>query len=304
MTASDGNVPWLLLVFSLPATRATERVDIWRRVKRSGALPLGSAGHLLPMTASNHEKFEWLASSVRRYGGQASVIQVHAIDDLPHEELVQRFAETRAKEYEAIGREVKKLGKLPPAPKLSRLRKRFQDVAAVDFFDSPLRSRVEALLARAAQPSGKSAAQLRQKNDYQRRTWVTRPRPGIDRVSSAWLITRFIDPAATFAFANDPKQVPDAVPFDMFQPGGFGHRGDDCTFETLRKAFGIRDTRVSLIAEIVHDADLQDEKFGRSEGAGLDRMLIGWAQRDISDAELLRRGMDMIDGLYHSLSPA
>ncbi|HEY3883932.1 MAG TPA: chromate resistance protein ChrB domain-containing protein, partial [Vicinamibacterales bacterium] len=134
-----------------------------------------------------------------------------------------------------------------------------------------------------------------------RRTWVTRPRPGIDRVSSAWLITRFIDLAAKFTFANDPKEVPGAVPFDMFQAGGFGHRGDDCTFETLRKAFRLSDKRVAIIAQIVHDADLEDDKFGRPEGTGLDRLLVGWAQRNISNAELLRRGMDMIDGLYHSL---
>lgn len=299
---SDSKVPWLLLVFSLPATRATERVDVWRRVKRSGALPLGSAGYLLPMTPANHEKFEWLAMSVRRYGGQASVVQVHAIDDLPHEELVRRFAEARAKDYEAITRDMKRLGRHPTTPKLARLRKRFQETAAVDFFDSPMRSRTEALLARAAQPDGPAAAQIRRKKEYQGRTWVTRPRPGIDRVSSAWLITRFIDSASKFAFANDPKQVPRAVPFDMFQPGGFGHRGDDCTFETLRKAFKITDRRVAVIAEIVHDADLEDDKFGRSEGVGLDRLLVGWGQHDVSDAELLRRGIDMIDGLYHSLS--
>jgi hypothetical protein len=301
MGISDEHVRWLLLVFSLPTTRATERVEIWRRVKRSGALPLGSAGYLLPMTPATHEKFEWLASSVRRYGGRASVVQVHAIDDLPHEDLVRRFAEARAKDYEAIARDVKKLGKRPAAPKLARLRKRFEEAAAVDFFDSPMRGRTEALLARAVQPDGAAVAQIRKKNEYRRRTWVTRPRPGIDRVSSAWLITRFIDPAATFAFAHDPKQAPGAVPFDMFQPGGFGHRGNDCTFETLRKEFRIGDARVGVIAEIVHDADLEDEKFGRPEGIALDKLLVGWAQRDVSDEELLRRGIEMIDGLYHSL---
>src|SRR6266852_158021 len=119
MAVSDSNARWLLLVFSLPTSRATERVEIWRRLKRSGVLPLGSAGYLLPMTPANHEKFEWLASSVRRYGGQTSVIQVHAIDDLTHEELVRRFAESRSKEYDAIARELKTLGKRPTASKLA-----------------------------------------------------------------------------------------------------------------------------------------------------------------------------------------
>ncbi len=87
----------------------------------------------------------------------------------------------------------------------------------------------------------------------------------------------------------------------MFQPGGFGHRGDDCTFETLRKEFAIRDARVAALAEIIHDADLGDEKFGRTEGLGLDRVLVGWANQDIRDDELLRRGMDLIEGLYRSV---
>lgn len=146
------------------------------------------------------------------------------------------------------------------------------------------------------------ASGRKQRKEYLDRAWITRPRPGIDRVSSAWLIRRFIDANAQFVFANNPKQHPDAIPFDMFEGGGFGHRGDDCTFETLRKEFAIRDPKVQAIAEIIHDADLSDEKFGRTEGLGLDRVLIGWAQQGISDDELLRRGMEMIEGLYRSIT--
>jgi hypothetical protein len=131
---------------------------------------------------------------------------------------------------------------------------------------------------------------------------MTRHRPGIDRCASAWLIQRFIDPNAKFAFANDPKQVPDAVPFDMFGSAGFGHRGTDCTFETLCKEFGLKEERLRAIAEIIHDADLNDEKYGRSEGTGVDAVLKGWAKQQVSDEELLRRGMELIEGLYHAVS--
>lgn len=141
------------------------------------------------------------------------------------------------------------------------------------------------------------------RKEYRGQTWVTRPRPGIDRVSSAWLIRRFIDPQAKFSFLG--RRAPaEAIPFDTFLAEGFGHHGDDCTFETLRKEFAIRDARVAAIAEIIHDADLGDEKFARSEGLGLDRVLIGWAQQGIADDELLRRGMDMIEALYHALPEA
>lgn len=103
-------------------------------------------------------------------------------------------------------------------------------------------------------------------------------------------------------FASDPRKRPQAVPFDVFQGGGFGHRGEDCTFETLQKEFGIRDAKVSTMAQKVNDADLGDEKFGCTDGIGLDRVFIGWAQQGVSDDELLRRGMELIEGLYQSLS--
>lgn len=298
-----GATAWLLLIFSLPAKRATERVDVWRKLRRFGALQLPSSGYVLPNTPQNQERFEWLAAAIRKYKGQASVVQVHAIDDRPHQQLVQEFIQARSADYEELLKALKKKRSLSKhEPQLSRVRKRFQEISAIDFFNSPLRSRVEALLVRA--DSGEVADENqgggRLKKQYLNRSWVTRPRPGIDRVSSAWLIRRFIDPNAKFVFSDDPKRHPDAIPFDMFQAGGFGHRGEECTFETLRKEFAIRDPKVATLAEIIHDADLGDEKFGQGEGLGLDRVLIGWAQQGISDEELLRRGMELIDGLYHS----
>jgi hypothetical protein len=122
------------------------------------------------------------------------------------------------------------------------------------------------------------------------------------RCASAWLIQRFIDSKARFAFAPE-NQVPEkSVPFDMFHESGFGHRGEDCTFETLQKEFRIRDRRVKVISEIIHDADLADEKFGRKEGYGIDEILKGWGRQGISDQELLDRGMQLIEGLYHAQS--
>ena len=174
----------------------------------------------------------------------------------------------------------------------------------IDFFGNPLRTRLENLLIQADEAaSEKSSRNSRLKSaEYVGRQWMTRPRPGIDRVSSAWLIRRFIDPKARFIFGAEPGSHPDAIPFDMFCPQGFGHRGEDCTFETLYKQFVIRDSKVKRIAQIIHDADLGDERFGRTEGVGLDSVLKGWAKQDLPDDELLRRGMDLIEGLCESLT--
>jgi hypothetical protein len=305
--SASQQAPWLMLMFTLSAKQASQRVEVWRKLKKYGALPLRTSGYLLPNTPENQERFEWLATAIRKHKGQASVAQIHAMDDLPSEKLQSMFVAARAHDYDALIDDLKKVARKRKhdAGEVARFRRRLQDIAAVDFFGSPLRGRAEALLESVdsiAESKAIPASGGKPKKEYQDRVWVTRLRPGIDRVSSAWLIRRFVDPHAQFVFANDPREHPDAIPFDMFQAGGFGHRGDDCTFQTLRKEFAIRDPKVEAIAEVIHDADLSDEKFGRNEGLGLDRVLIGWAQQGISDDELLRRGMELIEGLYRSMT--
>ena len=251
---------------------------------------------------------EWLASAIRSYKGQASVVQVQGFDDLPAERLEQLFIEARSQDYQKLLHELKKFLSLSPARRpagrLNRIRRRFLEIVEIDFFESPLRARLEKLLTQAEEPAAEKSGrkQKRQTHEHLNRLWMTRPRPGIDRVSSAWLIRRFIDPKARFVFGGEPRIHPDAIPFDMFCPQGFGHRGEDCTFETLCKQFSIRDGKARRIAQIIHDADLGDEKFGRMEGEGLDRVLTGWARQGLPDDELLQRGMDLIEGLYESLT--
>ncbi len=300
--------PWLLLVFSLPLKQASQRVEVWRKLQRYGGLQLGSSGYVLPHTPANLEHFEWLAAFIRKYKGQASVLEVQSIDDMPSEKLTKLFNEARARDYELLMRVLKKLGSKAGAltsRRLTRVRQRFQEIIAIDFFNCPLRSRVENLLARATETESEEVRAKRGKRsskEYIGRIWMTRHRPGIDRVSSAWLIKTFIDPKAKFIFGSDPAEQPEAIPFDMFHAEGFGHRGNDCTFETLVKEFGITDPKAVAISQMIHDADLGDEKFARTEGMGLDRVLIGWAQQGISDDEILHRGMQLIEGLYHALS--
>jgi hypothetical protein len=300
-------VPWLLLVFSLPTRSASQRVKIWRKLQRYGMLALRSSGYVLPNTAANQERMEWLATAIRTYKGQASVVQVQGFDDLSSERLKELFVEARSRDYQKLLHEAKKVLALSPSRRpggrLNRIRRRFLVLQDIDFFESPLRARVENLLAQADKAETQTAGRKgRGKSaEYINRLWMTRPRPGIGRVSSAWLIRRFIDPKARFIFNVDPSAHDHAIPFDMFCPQGFGHRGEDCTFETLQKEFSIKDGRVKRLAQIIHDADLADEKFGRSEGQGLDKVLNGWAKQDLPDDELLQRGMDLIEGLYESL---
>jgi len=298
--------PWLLLTFTLPTKRASQRVEVWRKLQRYGAVPLGNSGYLLPNTATNQERFEWLATAIRKYAGEASVVKVQSIDNLSNPQLIGRFAEARAREYQELIRELQKLNSIPAQKRVfdrvSRLKAHFREIVEIDFFDSPLQKRVEELLTRVGtSPTPAREAAKVNPREYVGRVWVTRPRPGIDRSASAWLIRRFIDKKARFIFAPEAHVPSEAVPFDMFH-AGFGHRGEDCTFETLQKTFRIRDKKVGVIGQIIHDADLLDEKFGRKEGFGLDGVLNGWAKQRIPDGEILKRGIQLIEALYSSVS--
>jgi hypothetical protein len=251
----------------------------------------------------NQERFEWLATSIRNLKGQASVAQVAAFDNLGADELEKLFTVARTEDYERLYGELKKLARSREGRNaLPRIKRHLQQVADIDFFGAPARAKVEGLIQQIE--TGAAPTRVKAKHDpkdYIGRIWITRPRPGIDRVSSAWLIRRFIDGQAKFIFDRNASAHPQAIPFDMFQAGGFGHVGDDCTFETLVRSFGIRDSRVRLMAQAVHDADLADERFGRDEALGIDRVLDGWNKQSLSDDELLRRGMDLIEGLYNGI---
>lgn len=298
MSVTEHGPAWLLLAFELPTKRASRRVEIWRKLRRYGALPLRNAGYLLPNRPDCLERLQWLATAIRTYDGAASVLEVHRIDDLTRPQLVEMFNRARDADYAEVARLVK--GSSTDAQR-TRLRRRLQDLAAIDYFDSPMRGRAEALLdslERAGRRAPPTSSERTMKSDYRNRTWITRPRPGIDRAASAWLIRRFIDPKARFVFADDASRHPRAVPFDMFGGEGFGHRGDDCTIETLVKSFRIRDRKAIAVARAVHDADLGDAKFGRVEAIGIDRALVGWALGGVPDTELLRRGIELIEGLY------
>jgi hypothetical protein len=309
MSVSESGIAgWLFLTFTLTGKQASKRVEVWRKLQRYGTVPLGNSGYLLPNSPANEERFQWLATAIRKYGGDASVVRVQSIDNISTPKLIRTFTEARGRDYQELICALVQLHDMPQddqrIKRLIRLHNRFQEIRELDFFSSPLQKRVAELLAsadakRTAKPNAHPA-----KIDpkiYKNRLWVTRPCPGVDRSASAWLIRRFIDAKARFGFARE-EQVPiKAVAFDMFHSGGFGHRGDDCTFETLQKDFRLRDPKIKAIGEVIHDTDISDEKFGRKEGLGIDEVLKGWARQGIPDTDLLERGMQLIEGLYQAM---
>jgi len=298
---------WLLLLYSLPATHKAERVAIWRKLAKSGAVPFTTSTYLLPDRLPQYELFQWLAKQIRDCGGESTLIRAREIEGVPNRQLVDLFHAAREREYGTIVRSLRKLSGRKPlggsfANDLEKLKKEFRRIREIDFFESPRARDVEASFRRiqtAKEEKTMMPPRLAAKN-YQNKTWVTRPRPEIDRVASAWLIRRFIDSKAKFVFAKGPGSIPRALPFD-FAEGEFSHHGENCTFETLLLRFRLMDQALRKIGEMVHDADLEDEKFHRIECIGIDRVLKGWAKQGLSDEELLTNGARCFDGLYAAL---
>ena len=298
---------WLLLLFSLPTNRNTERVAVWRRLKKMGAVQIKTSTYLLPDEPAQYEQFQWLAQQIRDYGGDSTLVRAHEIEGLTREKVIAMFNDARAKDYGVLRRSLqtfiarrKKLDADEAVGQLERVTRQFREVREVDFFDSARGHDMAMLLRRAAGPKRTKQLDLLDSKQYHGKTWLTRPRPEIDRVGSAWLISKFIDPKPKFVFAPGVDAVRNAIPFDMLD-AEFSHHGNCCTFETLIRRFAISDKAVTKIGEMIHDADLDDARFQRVEAVGIDRVLKGWAKEGLPDKEILRRGFECFDALYSFL---
>jgi hypothetical protein len=264
-------------------------VAVWRRLKKMGAAQIKTSTYLLPDQPAQYEQFQWLAQQIREYGGDSTLVRAQEIEGLAREKVIGMFNDARAKDYGALHKSLqtfiarrKKLDSEDAASQLERLTRQFREIRAVDFFDSARGHDIAMLLRRAADPKRTKQVNILDRKQYNGKTWLTRPRPEIDRVGSAWLIAKFVDPNAKFVFAPKLDAVPNAIPFDMLDTE-FSHHGNWCTFETLIRRFAISDKAVTKIGEMVHDADLDDARFQRIEAVGIDRVLKGWAKQGLPD---------------------
>jgi hypothetical protein len=316
-------------VHQLPSRPSNLRVRTWRRLQQLGAVAVKQAVYVLPDTPGAREDFEWLKGEILAEGGEATVFAADSVDAWSEDELVEEFRRSRQEAYQDLSQDIEKTLKKtegrshrrasPSSGRraLDAFRQRFGAIEAIDFFGSAGRDRVSVLLTELEARASKSRGAKESKVDaeghgayraYQGRLWVTRPRPGVDRMASAWLIRRFIDEAARFGFVADPKAAPrDAVPYDMFGVE-LTHRGNQCTFETLLDVFGIDDPAVKRVAAIVHDLDLKDARFVAPEAPAIAVVIEGLQLALAADDALLAEGMMLFEALYrsfdHSIRPA
>lgn len=320
MIQTDASGTWLLLAYQLPVRPSNARVQTWRRLQRLGAVAVKNSVYVLPNLPQAREDFEWVKAEIEAMKGEASVFTADAVDNQTNEEIAGAFRRARQQDYDAIRRAAESLraglrraGRSERPARFTQatraLRERLARAEAADFFQASGRdAAVEAteglhrLLAGARplrnQPQGGGQLDMQ---TFQQRTWVTRPRPGIDRMGSAWLIRRFVDRRATFRFAEKPPAGKHAIPFDMYGVD-FSHHGKECTYETLVRRFRLEDPALKWLGRVVHQLDLKDEGELVPEAAAVGRMVDGLRQMYTDDHELLEQGMRMFEALYQSYS--
>jgi hypothetical protein len=330
MAKPDTKHEWLLLIHQLPPRPTSLRVRIWRKLQKLGAVSLKNSVYVLPFGEKTHEDFQWVRQEVESAGGEATVLRAGSVEGATDDEIVALFRAQRGEEYARVTAELDSLagavsgqrkgGHLSPGrldsheADLSRLHQELERVITVDFFLADGRAAALAALERCRQAlrlpqdGGGRGAKARASRggldtaQYQGRRWVTRKNPHIDRLATAWLIRRFIDKRPRFLFVEEGARVEGGVHFDMAD-AEFTHRGEDCTFETVVKEFGLAgDPALGDIAEIVHDIDLKDGKFNRLEAAGINLAVRGLAAVVTDDRKLVRQAAMVFDGLYEYLT--
>lgn len=308
--------PWLLLMFQLPGRNTAARVRVWRHLQRIGALPLKNSGYVLPRSEATREDMEWVRTEILAAGGDAMVVAASPLGPDDESDVRSAFVHARTADFAAVIAAAKRLGRVSrksaggtrPPRDVRALTDQLRHLESIDYFNAPNRGTARAAVEALLQPVQEASVKVQggtklRAADFRKVVWLTRPRPGIDRCASAWLIRRFIDPAATFAFADSPDalaaQRRRVVPFDMYG-AEFGHHGNACTFETLLSRFEITDPAAIWLGRIVHAIDLKTDATAVPEAATVGPLIEGLRLVHRSDTVLLNRGAEVIEALYQS----
>ena len=297
----------------LPPKPVGLRVKVWRRLQQQGAIAIKNSVYALPLSDAAREDFQWLAREIAENGGEATVCAAELVEGLTDAQVQALFNAARDAQYAELTTEARQLMTAGARPRsdqawpleVSKLRKRLEEIVAIDFLGAPGRMPAEALVVRleellakrSTEPTGSSSSPV--KAVPREAVWVTRRGIHVDRMASAWLIRRFIDPAARFRFVDprNHRHEPGELRFDMFE-AEFTHEGDLCTFEVLLSRFGLTSPALRSIGEMVHDVDLKDSKFARPETPGFERTIAGIALGHAQDEDRLARASALLDDLH------
>jgi hypothetical protein len=307
---------WLMLIHQIPPKPNALRVKIWRRLQQVGAVAIKQSVYVMPFSEQSKEDLSWTLKEIVAGGGDGSIGDVRFVEGLSDEQVIALFQTARKSDYQKIIQDANTLltewsaGRIDPqdpavkgAAQVSKLQRRFDEVADIDFFHAPERGTAEILIqdltARLSGQSSNESTGVHTLDGLRGKTWVTRKNIFVDRIACGWLIRRFVDTSAVFKFVNADTHTPepDQIRFDMFD-GEYTHEGDQCTFEVMVQRFGLQDRGLVHLAEVIHDIDLKDTRYEHAETAGFNALLTGLAASQPDDDQRMTLGMQLIENLY------
>ncbi len=318
---------WLIFFYRVPSRPVSKRMKIWRRLIKAGALHFSGSVYILPFNDDNLEFLQWLVSEIESMGGESSFVRVSNIETIKDSEIKALFNKQRDREYKLIEKGIDEIERRIQSIKqgsknqdkkrllaqLNKLNKEFEEVNKIDFFDAELGKIIKGKLdtikdeintIEGVEIKKEKSIEIvhRSIDEFKGKIWVTRKKPFVDRMASAWLIRNFIDEDALFDFRDeDDLEGLDSrfITFDV-KDGVFTHIGNMCTFEVLLNSFNFKSKALKKIAEIVHELDIKDGKYTVPEAKGIEDILIGIRKTAMNDLEALERGIALFDMLYAS----
>ena len=313
---SENPKKWLVLIHQIPPKPDALRVKIWRRLQQLGAVAIKQSVYVMPFSDQSREDLSWTLKEIIDGGGDGSISEVRFVEGLTDEQVISLFQTARKSDYEKIIRDANHLlaewssGNIDPKgpevkenAQVKKIQRQFDSIVSVDFFKAPERGTANLLIRDlAARSSGDvtdAVTPTKSLDALKDRVWVTRKNLFVDRIACGWLIRRFVDNTATFKYVDSDTFAPDPgeIRFDMFE-GEYTHEGNRCTFEVMIKELNLQDSGLVALAEVIHDLDLKDNKFNRSETDGLCALLTGLTASESDDEKRMAKGAQLMENLY------
>lgn len=303
------------MFYSMPSKPERDRIRIYRRLQKEGTLSLKDGVHILPFSDERYEFFQWLSQEIKTLGGEMQFVTIEKIELMENSDIIALFHMQAEGSYSTVEERIKAFRinvtqEHETRQNLKKIIRDFDALYAIDFFHSlkgeALQKAIQVAqnkVESAFESSATSEPIIAQCNiaDYQAKQWQTRTRPFVDRMASAWLIQKYIDSEAEFIFANtiDTSNT-NIVTYDM-NDADFTHIGDLCTFEILLKSFNIQDNTLDNIAKIIHNLDINDDKYLTPEAEGIKLILTAIRANATDDLDILTKSSEIFEYLYMTL---
>ncbi len=313
---------WILMFYSMPSKPERNRLRIYRRLQKEGTLSLKDGVHILPLSDDRYEFFQWLSKEIKGLDGEMNFVVIEKIEMMENIDVIALFQAQAEASYSEVEQKIRKITvdlslledkvdielEHTLRQMLKKVVRDFDLLYKIDYFYSSkgktLKTMIQNIQSRFESDfemhsnASRFTIPLYEITHYKNKTWQTRTNPFVDRMASAWLISKQIDSNAKFIFSDTINASnPNIITYDMNE-AIFTHIGDLCTFEVLLKSFGIEDDILNAIAKLVHTLDINDDKYISPQADGIKLILSAIRSSSFDDYEILKKSGEIFDYLY------